>query len=143
VLSRLALGPAPHLFQGGQLAAGLGYHNATAALGTIGALGSVLLGSSDSRRPVTRAALAAGAVACLEVSLLAQSRGWLYTLPVVLVVVIAIAPARGRAVMWSLIPVGCVLATLPWVLQDWAGQTAGADLGTARAGLIAALASGT
>jgi hypothetical protein len=142
VLAELALGPAPRLLQGGQLAAGLGYHNATAALGTIGALGSILLGSSGRARPLIRAGLAAAAAACLEVSLLAQSRGWLYTLPLILVVVIAFAPARGRAVMWSVIPIGCVLATLPWVLHSWAHPTAVTDVGTARSGLLAALASG-
>jgi hypothetical protein len=143
VLAELALGPAPRLLQGGQLAGGLGYHNATAALGTIGALGSVLVGSSRHTRPLTRAALAAGAAACLEVSLLAQSRGWLYTLPLILAVVIAFAPARGRAVMWSMIPIGCVLATLPWVLHSWARPTAVSDVATARSALLAALASGT
>ena len=92
---------------------------------------------------MTRAALAAVAAACLEVALLAQSRGWLYTLPVVLAVVFVAAPARGRALMWSVIPVGCVLATLPWVLHSWAHHTTLTDGGTARAGLLAALASGT
>ncbi|HEY1590382.1 MAG TPA: O-antigen ligase family protein [Solirubrobacteraceae bacterium] len=142
VLAELALGPAPRLLQSGQLAAGLGYHNATAALGTIGALGSVLVGSSDRARPLTRAGLAAVAAACLEVSLLAQSRGWLYTLPLILAVVIAFSPERGRAVMWSVIPIGCVLATLPWVLHSWAHPTAVTDVGSARAGLLAVLASG-
>ncbi len=150
-LTELALGPAPQLLQGGQFAAGLGYHNATAALGTIGALGSILLASSRHRQPLTRAGLAAGAAACLGVSLLAESRGWLYTLPVIVALVIAIAPARGRVLVWSAIPVGCVLATFPWVLHGLAATGSGsaahqtaaaADVGVARAGLLASLASG-
>jgi hypothetical protein len=134
-LVQLALGRAPQLLQGGQLAAGLGYHNATAALGTIGALGSILLGSARRARPLKRAGLAAGAAACLEVSLLAQSRGWLYTLPVIVAVVVALASSRRRAVLWATIPIGCVLASLPWV---WHGP----GVGSARAALLATLVCG-
>jgi hypothetical protein len=36
-----------------------------------------------------------------------------------------------------------VLATLPWVLHSWSAETAVADVGTARTGLLATLASGT
>jgi hypothetical protein len=134
-IGKLALGPAPQLLQGGQLAAGLGYHNATAALGTVGALGSVLLGSSHKRRLATRAMLATGATACLEVSFLAQSRGWLYTLPVVIGLVLAIAPDRGRIVGFGLVPAAAALGSLPWVIH-------GVSAGAARAGLIATLVSG-
>jgi hypothetical protein len=134
-VGKLALGPAHQLLQGGQLAAGLGYHNATAALGTVGALGSVLLGSSRRHRTATRALLAAGATACLEVSLLAQSRGWLYTLPAVIVLVLAVAPARGRIAGFGLVPVAATLASLPWV-------THGVSPAAGRTALIATIASG-
>ncbi len=149
-LVELAISPTPQLLQGGQLAATLGYHNATAALGTIGALGAILIGSSGKQLPVVRAGLAAVAVLCLEVSLLANSRGWLYTLPVIVAVLFALAPNRGRMVLWALIPICCTLATLPWVAHSWAlsngaalgHQTvAGANETTARAGLGFALVS--
>ena len=151
ILCELATGPAPQLVMFGQLAAGLGYHNGTAALGTIGAGGSILASSSRTHRPVVRAALVAGATACLEISLLAQSRGWLYTLPVIAVVIIAITPRRGRTAAWALIPSLAALATLPWVRHGWAladgtaraGQTvAGVDVTTARVALLAAFLGG-
>jgi O-Antigen ligase len=147
---QLAVAPAPQLLEAGQLASPLGYHNATAALGTIGAAGAILIGSSASQRPAVRAGLAAVAVACLEVSLLANSRGWLYTLPVVAVILLALAPHRGRLVVWALIPACGALATLPWVAHSWAlangahfgHQTvAGANETTAQAGLLAMVAS--
>jgi hypothetical protein len=150
-LVQLAVSPAPQLLEAGQLASPLGYHNATAALGTIGAAGAMLIGSSGSQRPAVRAGLAAVAVACLELSLLANSRGWLYTLPVVAVTLFALAPHRGRLVVWALIPACGALATLPWVAHSWAlangihlgRQTvAGANETTARAGLLAMIVSG-
>jgi hypothetical protein len=149
-LVELAVAPAPPLLQSGQLAGTLGYHNATAALGTIGAAGAIMIGSSASARPAVRAGLAAVAVVCLELSLLANSRGWLYTLPVIVAILFAITPRRGPLVLWALIPVCCVLATLPWVAHGWAlangtqfgHQTvAGADEITARVGMVAACVS--
>jgi hypothetical protein len=148
----LALSPAPQLLQNGQLAGTLGYHNAIAALGTIGAAGAVLIGSADAQRPVIRAGLAAVAVACLEVSLLANSRGWLYTLPVIAAILYALAPHPSRVVLWALIPVCCALATLPWIAHGWmladgvtfAHETvASAYVGAARAGLVAVVVSGS
>ncbi len=135
VLIELAIRPAPQLLQGGQLAAGLGYHNATAAFGTIGALGSIIFGCSRRRGLMTRTALAASATACLELSVLAQSRGWLYTLPLVVVIALAVTPGRGRALVWSLVPVGCAVASLPWALH-------GPTVSAGRVALLAALASG-
>lgn len=149
-LLELALAPAPQLLQRGELAAGLGYHNATAALGTMGAGIAIVLGSLRERSVVARVGLSAVAVGCLEISLLAQSRGWLYTLPVIAVIVFALTPNRGRVLLWALIPVGCAVATLPWVLHGWAvadgaagHQTvAAADELTARVALVAMLVSG-
>jgi hypothetical protein len=132
---KVALGPAPQLLQGGQLAAGLGYHNATAALGTIGALGSILLAASRRHRPATWALLGAGATACLEVSLLAQSRGWLYTLPLVVVLVLAAAPRRGLLLGAALAPAAATAASLPWMIH-------GVSPAAGRAGLIATIAGG-
>jgi hypothetical protein len=148
-LLELALGPASQLFQGGQLSAGLGYHNATAAMGTIGAAAAILLGSSQRRHLLARCGLAALAVACLELSLLAQSRGWLYTFPLIAVALLALAPERGRILLWAAIPFGCVLATLPWLLHGWAvsdgavsGHVAAVNMQTARVALLSALAAG-
>ncbi len=149
ILAELAASRAPQLLISGQLAAGLGYHNGTAALGTIGTIGAVLMGCSRHQRPLVRAGLMASAAACLELSLLAQSRGWLYTLPIIVAIVLAIIPRRGRAVAWALIPSAAALATLPWVQHGWAiadgaarGSVAGADVTTARSALVAVALAG-
>ncbi len=150
-LVELSVGPAPQLLQNGQLAANLGYHNATAALGTIGAAGAIVMGSSDGQRPAVRAGLTAIAVACLEIALLANSRGWLYTLPVIAVVLFAVAPHRARLVAWASLPAVCSAATLPWITHGWAiadgarlthETVAGAYVGAARAGLLATVVGG-
>jgi hypothetical protein len=132
----------------GQLAGPTGYHNATAALGTIGAVTGIVLCGDRALSPALRAALAAAGAACLELSLLAESRGWLYTLPVIAALVILLMPARRRPLACSVIPISCVAATLPWVLHSYsvadalggtAGEraVAGADVATARAALLA------
>jgi len=152
-LVALARHPDPAALQAGALASPLGYHNATAALGTIGALSAILLSSSRRLAWPLRGALGAAACACLQMSLLADSRGWLYTLPLVLIAVLALAPRRGRACAWGLVPLGATLATLPWILRSYApaGSLYGAAserasavlyLGWARAALVAALAGG-
>jgi hypothetical protein len=152
-LAALARHLDPGALQAGALASPLGYHNATAALGTVGALSAILLcGSRELAVPV-RGALAAAATACLEMSLLADSRGWLYTLPVILVAVLALTPRRGRVCAWALVPVAATLATLPWILRLYAPSgalygaaseraSAALDIDCARAALLAVLLSG-
>jgi hypothetical protein len=160
-LQALARHPDPGALQAGALASPLGYHNATAALGTIGALVAILLCGSRHLlgrwrgSPLLRGALAAAATACLEMSLLADSRGWLFTLPVIAALVLGLVPSRdrGRVCAWALVPLAAAAATLPWILHGYApsaglygpaAERAGAvaDLGWARAALVATVLSG-
>jgi O-antigen ligase len=118
-LARLSFGHGAGLLQDGALASPLGYHNATAALGTIGAGIAIILLGGRHLRPWARITCAAVATVCLEMSLLAASRGWLYTLPVIVVVLVALAPQRGRRIAWAAIPVAATVATLPWILHAY------------------------
>jgi hypothetical protein len=112
----LRLGTAPHPSHGfyvdGRLASPLSYQNATAAFFTMVALVGVGIGSR--RRisfPVRGLALAAAGLG-LQLAVLAQSRGWLFTLPLLLVAVVALVPDRLRLALFALLPVLATLAIL-------------------------------
>jgi hypothetical protein len=149
-LAQLAAGPAPQLLLNGQLAAPLGYHNGTAALGSFAALTAIALGCRRDQAILLRAALGAVATAGLELALLAQSRGWLYTLPIAAAVLVALSPSRMRTAAWAAIPAVAALLTLPWILRGYAAAdgiggtptanaVARADVASARAALVAVL----
>jgi hypothetical protein len=152
-IARLAHQPAPELLIDGRLAAPVGYQNATAALGSMAMLMAVALGSDRSRPPLLRAALAASATASLELALLAQSRGWLYTLPILLILFLAGARKRMRLTLSALIPAAAAAATLPWLAHSYsvADSSSGAlaetavaraDVATARAALLSIVGAG-
>ncbi len=96
----------------GRLAAPTGYINATAALFTIGALVATALSVRRELPLLLRALLIAFACADLQLALIVQSRGWLFTLPLVLLVAIAVLPDRLRVLAAAVLPAIAVLAPL-------------------------------
>jgi O-antigen ligase len=117
----LRLGTAPHPSHGfyidGRLASPLSYQNATAAFFTMVALVGVGVGSR--RRisfPARGLALTAAALS-LQLAVLAQSRGWLFTLPLVLIAVVALVPDRLRLALFAGLPVLATLAILSPLLD--------------------------
>lgn len=103
------LGTAPHPSSGfyldGRLASPLSYQNANAAFFTMVALVGVGVGSRR-RVPVVARVLALTAAGLgLQLAVLAQSRGWLFTLPVVLLAALVLVPGRVRLVLFALAPV--------------------------------------
>ncbi|MBV9818560.1 MAG: O-antigen ligase family protein, partial [Solirubrobacterales bacterium] len=97
LLVRLASGGnVQGLFVGGRLAAPTGYINSTAALFMIGALPSIALAARRELPGPLRGALVAFATADLDLALIVQSRGWLFTLPLVALVAIAVVADRLR-----------------------------------------------
>jgi len=147
-LAQLAAGPAPRLLLNGQLAAPIGYHNGTAALGSFAALTAIALGCRRDLAIWLRVALVAVATAGLELALLAQSRGWLYTLPVAVALLVALSPSRMRTAAWAAVPAVAALLTLPWVLRGYAAADgmsatppADAAVASARAALVAVFVS--
>ena len=93
------------LFVGGRLAWPVQYPNGGVALWFIAFWPAVALASRREVPPVLRGVFASCAVLFAGAGLLAQSRGWLFALPVMAVVAIAFAPGRVRAA-WTLIGIG-------------------------------------
>ena len=88
----------------GRLEAPTGYFNGSAALFTIGALVATALASRRELPGLLRGVLVAAASAGLELAVIAQSRGWLFTLPLVLIVTIAVVPDRLRFGLTAILP---------------------------------------
>jgi tetratricopeptide (TPR) repeat protein len=93
-----AAGPAAlrTLLPGGRLQYPTGYVNANAAQWLMAFWPALLLARAGSLPWGVRGLLAGGAVLLAEVALLSQSRGSLYTTPVMLVLVFALLPGRTR-----------------------------------------------
>ena len=106
LLVRLATGShVGVLFVGGRLAAPTGYINSTAALFTMGALLGIVLATRRQLWGPVRGALLAFAAAELDLAITVQSRGWLFTLPIVAMVAIGIMPSRLRVTAAAGLPV--------------------------------------
>jgi tetratricopeptide (TPR) repeat protein len=96
-LARMALAADPSgFFIGLRLSEPAGYINANAALWTLGLLPCVGLASDRELRPPLRALLLAGATLLAGLALMSQSRGWLLTLPLGALALVALSPARLR-----------------------------------------------
>jgi tetratricopeptide (TPR) repeat protein len=124
-LIRLGSDAAPTLFIDGRLVSPLGYVNATAALFLIGTIVSIALASRRELPWPLRPVLLALATACCQVAVLCQSRGWLFALPVVLVLAVVLMPGRVRLVLWTLPPLAGALATLTPLLDVFERSDAG------------------
>jgi hypothetical protein len=97
--------PSSGFYLDGRLASPLSYQNANAAFFTMVALAGVGVGSRR-RVPVVARVLALTAAGLgLQLAVLAQSRGWLFTLPVVLLAALVLVPGRVRLVLFALAPV--------------------------------------
>lgn len=111
------------LIIGGRLSAPTGYFNATAALFTIGALCAIGLGARRELPAPLRGIFIACACAGLQLALMAQSRGWLFTLPVVLVLALVVVPDRLRFVAASLLPAVAVILPVRRLLSVFNSST--------------------
>ncbi|MEJ7784786.1 MAG: O-antigen ligase family protein [Solirubrobacteraceae bacterium] len=87
----------------------MGYMNADPALWTMAALPAIYLGSRRETPLIVRPLLIAAAALLIQLSVLSQSRGWLFTLPVVLGLAMLIVPGRLRAAIFAL-PVAAAAA---------------------------------
>jgi hypothetical protein len=106
-----AVQPGIDLFINGRLAAPLDYQNASAALWTMAALPALGLAASRATPLVARAPLLAASGFLLGMAVLSQSRGWLFTLPVVALLALAVVRGADRArLLVHAIVVGAVLA---------------------------------
>jgi hypothetical protein len=105
----------------GRLVAPLGYQNAAAALWTIAALPALALAASSVLPRVARPPLLAAAGFLLGLAVLAQSRGWLLTLPVVALLTLAMVGREQRAaiVLFALPVAGAVGLAVPRLLEPY------------------------
>jgi hypothetical protein len=84
-------------FIGGRLSEPVGYPNADAVLWTMGVLVCMGLACVRSLPSLVRGPLLGGAVLLGGLALMAQSRGWLFALPIGLLVFVALQPDPVRA----------------------------------------------
>jgi O-Antigen ligase len=112
------------LYIGDRLSYPLGYYNADAAMFTIAALAAIALAARRSTPAVVRAVAVALAGLCLQLALLGQSRGWLFTVPVVLVVALVVIPNRLRLLAAALGPALATVAAAPALLDVYSKANA-------------------
>src|SRR6185437_1125765 len=106
ILIRMALGQhAASLFTEGRLISPTGYLNANAALFMTAALLGVALAVRKELPLVLRGVLLAIACEGVQLALLAESRGWLFTLPLVLVAAVLVVRERLRIAVAAIVPV--------------------------------------
>jgi O-Antigen ligase len=111
LLTRLAAGSnVGVLFVSGRLAAPTGYINSTAALFTMAALTAIALSVRRELYGPIRGLLIAFAAADLDLAVTVESRGWLFTLPLVALIAVIVVRDRLRvAVAAALVGVACLI----------------------------------
>jgi hypothetical protein len=141
LLFRLASGDhVASLIDGGRLAAPTGYFNSTAALFTIGALIAIALAARRELPGPVRGVLIAFACAGLQLGVIVQSRGWLFTLPLVAIVAILVLPDRLRVAAAAVLPVAGALLPVHRLLAVYQnGSGPALNHAASRAGQIALL----
>lgn len=116
--------PGP-LYIGARLAWPMGYYNADAVLFMGAAAGAVALGAQRSTLHVLRVAAIALAALCLQLAVLSQSRGWLFSAPIVLVLMLLLIPGRVRLLLFALVPAAATAAIAGPLLHVYDRATAG------------------
>lgn len=113
LLGRLASGGAVgQLFSNWRFLAPTGYFNATCALFTLGALMALALAARPELPGLLRGVFVAVAVAGLQLAVIGQSRGWLFTLPLVVIAAVAVSRDRIRLAVAATLAVGGTLLSL-------------------------------
>jgi hypothetical protein len=118
LMVRLATGSnVADLFFSGRLVSPTGYINSTAALFTINALVNIVLASRRRLAGPLRGLLIAFAAVSLQLATIVQSRGWLFTLPLIALVAIVVVPDRLRVTGAAVIPVLAALIPVRRLLR--------------------------
>jgi hypothetical protein len=101
----------------------LGYYNADAALFTMAALVAIALACRRGGAPVLRVAGLTIAAVCLQLAVLGQSRGWLFTAPLVLALSLLILPGRLRLLAFAIGPIAATAVATPALLGVYGHAT--------------------
>ena len=111
----------------GRLAGTTGYFNSTSALFMSEALLGTFLASRRELPGLLRGLLLAFAAASLQLCVMGQSRGWLFTLPAVLIIYAVVVRDRLRVVIAAILPTLAALLPIHKLLHAFEGHT-GASL---------------
>jgi hypothetical protein len=111
------LGDPSGLYLSERLAYPLGYYNADAALFMTAAVTAVALSAQRSGTAALRVGGLLVAGLCLQLAVLNESRGWLFTAPIVLALMLVLIPGRLRLLAFALIPAGATAAIAPVLLR--------------------------
>lgn len=113
------------MFVNARLSYPLGYYNADAAMFMTVAVTSIALCSRHRLQPVLRVAGLVLSALCLQLALLGQSRGWLFTAPIVLLVALLLVPNRLRLLAFALGPALATAAVAGPLLDVYGDATVG------------------
>jgi hypothetical protein len=105
------------LYLGARLAWPMGYYNADAVLFMGAATVAVALAARRSTPGALRVAAVTIAALCLQLAVLGQSRGWLFSAPIVLVLMLLLIPGRVRLLLFALLPGAATAAIAPALLR--------------------------
>jgi tetratricopeptide (TPR) repeat protein len=145
LLGAAGAGDPSDYFIDGRFAKPAGYANADAALWSTAFWPCVVLGSRREAAPALRGLLVAAAVLLGGLALMGQSRGWLFALPVVVLVFVLVTPRRVRTSLTLLLVAAGVALTVPAVLDvyDETGPALARSVDSAaKAILLAAVVAG-
>lgn len=105
----------------------LGYYNADAALFMMTALVAVALACRKGGAPVLRVGGLVVAAVCLQLAVLGQSRGWLFTVPLILAIALLIVPDRLRLLIFALGPALATAVAAPALFRVYSKTTIGGE----------------
>jgi hypothetical protein len=124
----------------GRLDSPTGYFNSTVALFMIGALLATALAAQRELPGLLRGVLIAVASAGLQLAVIGQSRGWLFTLPIVVIAAITVARDRLRVAAAAVLPIVATLIPVHRLIGVFdASETAALQGAAKRAGHAALL----
>jgi hypothetical protein len=125
MLLGMARGHSGSWFSEARLISPTGYFNSSAALFTMAALTSTALSVRRELPAALRGVLLGFACCELQLALLAQSRGWLFTLPLVIIIALVVVQDSLRVAAAALLPIAGLLVSLSGELAVWRAQTTG------------------
>ena len=113
VLAQVSFAHEPGAFlEEGRLVHPMGYANSNAALWMLGVIPALFLAASRTLPPLLRGAAGAIVVLLAELAVLAQSRGWLFVLPLATALVVLLARERLRLLVVLAVTAAATLAVL-------------------------------
>ena len=121
------------IFLDWRLAAPIGYQNGEAALFLIPLWPTLYLASRKEVPPFARGLLAATASLLVQMTVLAQSRGSMYSFPIVFLIFVVLTSGRGRALVTALVVLAASALNLSTLLDVFRTGDRGGDLAQALA----------